>query len=415
MAQEPDVDDRAPDEIDWDGLSWRVSQVFTPAIPVSEKELFAGRADQVDKAIDAINQHGQHAVVYGERGVGKTSLANVLSSRLVSHSGEQAIAPRVNCDATDDFSSLWKKVLARVRMTETERTAGFMDRPLEKTGTAADAFPGDTAVTPDDVRDLLTRMGRGRVLLVIFDEFDRLTDQPARRTMADTIKALSDHAVPATIVIVGVADTVGELIAEHESVDRSLIQIPMPRMGPDELYELLDKGTSKLGMKLEPRARRRIAALSQGLPPYTHRLALHAARSAIRKRRRVITEDDIKQAIKDAVENAQQSLRDNYRKAVSSPQTGNLFGQVLLACARARTDDFGYFAAADVRKPMSKIMKKPYEIPSFARHLNGFCQPERGCVLRKEGEKHRYRYRFTDPLMQPFVIMKGIVESGNGT
>ena len=88
--------------------------MFTPAIPISEDDLFAGRADQVDKAIDAINQRGQHAVVYGERGVGKTSLANVLSSRLVSHSGAQAIAPRVNCDATDNFSSLWHKVLAKV-------------------------------------------------------------------------------------------------------------------------------------------------------------------------------------------------------------------------------------------------------------------------------------------------------------
>ena len=415
MAREPEINGQTPDETDWERLSWRVSQVFTPAIPVGEEDLFAGRADQVDKAIDAVNQRGQHAVVYGERGVGKTSLANVLSSRLVSYSGEQAIAPRVNCDAADDFSSLWKKVLAKVEMTETKRTAGFMYTPHEKTGTAADPFPGDTAVTPDDVLDLLSQMGRGRVLLVIFDEFDRLTEQPTRRTMADTIKALSDHAVPATIVIVGVADTVGELIAEHESIDRSLIQIPMPRMELDELYELLDKGTSRLDMELEPKARHRIAVLSQGLPPYAHRLALHATRAAIRKRRRTITEDDVKHAIKDAVENAQQSLRDNYRKAVSSPQTGNLFGQVLLACARAKTDDFGYFAAADVRKPMSRIMKKPYEIPSFARHLNSFCQPERGCVLRKEGEKHRYRYRFTDPLMQPFVIMKGIVESGNGT
>ena len=415
MAEEPEADGSGADGTDWAALSWRVSKVFTPAIPVSEDELFAGRADQVDKAIDAINQRGQHAVVYGERGVGKTSLANVLSSRLVSRSGEQAIAPRVNCDATDDFSSLWRKVLAKIRLTERTRAAGFMEAPHEKTRTAADEFPGEAEVTPDAVRDLLTRMGRGRVLLLIFDEFDRLTDQPARRTMADTIKALSDDDVPATIVVVGVADTVGELIAEHASIDRSLIQIPMPRMDLDELYELLDKGTSRLGMALEPKARHRIAALSQGLPPYTHRLALHATRYAIRKRRRTIVEDDVKRAIRDAVENAQQSLRDNYRRAVSSPQTGNLFGQVLLACARAKTDDFGYFAAADVRKPMSKIMKKPYEIPSFARHLNRFCRPERGRVLRKEGEKHRYRYRFSDPLMQPFVIMKGIVEGGNGT
>ena len=412
MAEERDVKNHGADGPDWEALSWKVSRVFTPAVPISEGELFAGRADQIDKAIDTINQRGQHAVVYGERGVGKTSLANVLSSRLVSRSGEQAIAPRVNCDATDDFSSLWRKVLAKVKRTDTERVAGFIGAPQEKIGTVADAFPSDTDVTPDAVRDLLTQIGRGRVLLVIFDEFDRLTDQPTRRTMADTIKALSDHAVHATIVVVGVADTVSGLIAEHESIDRSLIQIPMPRMELNELYELLDKGTSKLGMKLEPKARQRIATLSQGLPPYTHRLALHATRAAIRAQRGVIKSDDVEHAIRDAVENAQQSLRDNYRKAISSPQTGNLFGQVLLACARAKTDDFGYFAAADVRKPMSKIMKKQYEIPSFARHLNSFCQTERGKVLRKEGEKHRYRYRFSDPLMQPFVIMKGIIESG---
>lgn len=401
--------------IDWQALSWQVSQVFTPATPISEQELFAGRSGPIEKAVDAINQRGQHALVYGERGVGKTSLANILSSRLISYSGERAIAPRVNCDATDDFSSLWRKVLAKVRITERTRAPGFAEASQETMRTAAHELPADADVTPDAVCDLLVRMGQGRVLLVIFDEFDRLTDQPARRTMADTIKALSDDAVPATIVIVGVADTVGELIAEHESIDRSLIQIPMPRMEPVELEELLDKGTSKLGMELDLKARHRIVSLSQGLPPYTHRLALHATRSAIRERRRTITEGDVRHAILQTVENAQQSLRDNYRKAVSSPQTGNLFGQVLLACARAKTDAFGYFAAADVRKPMSRIMKKRYEIPSFARHLNSFCQPERGRVLRKEGAKHRYRYRFSDPLMQPFVIMKGIVESGNGT
>ena len=415
MTEEPDVNNHADDDARWDALLWRVNQVFTPATPVSEEELFAGRADQVKKAIDTINQRGQHAVVYGERGVGKTSLAIVLSSRLVSLSGKKALAPRVNCDGTDDYSSLWRKVFAQTDLIAAERAAGFLPMPRETVQTAAHALPPDHAVTPEHVRSLLTRMAHGRALLVIFDEFDRLTDRSTRRTMADTIKALSDHAVPATIVIVGVADTVGELIAEHESINRSLIQIPMPRMEMDELLELLDKGTNKLGMYFGARARHRIAALSQGLPPYTHRLALHATTSAIRNRRRTIADDDIECAIKDAVDNAQQSLRDDYRKAVSSPQTGNLFGQVLLACARATTDDFGYFAAADVRRPMSTIMKKQYEIPSFARHLNSFCQPERGCVLRKEGEKHRYRYRFTDPLMQPFVIMKGIVDGVNGT
>ena len=232
----------------------------------------------------------------------------------------------------DDFSSLWRKVLAKVTMTERTRAAGFLDAPHETTRTAAVEFAGDDDVTPDVVRDQLERMGRGRVLLVIFDEFDRLTDRATRRTIPDTIKALADDDVPATIVVVGIADTVGELIAEHESIDRSLIQIPMPRMDLDELYELLDNGTNRLGMVLEPKAAAQDRGAVAGTAPVyaPHRSACHPT-DAIRDRRRPVTSDDVKRAIRDAVANTQQSLRDNYRRAVSSPQTDNLLGQVMLA------------------------------------------------------------------------------------
>ena len=208
----------------------------------------------------------------------------------------------------------------------------------------------------------------------------------------------------------GVADTVSELISEHESIHRALIQIPMPRMDTAELHEILDKGTSKLGMSIEVEAKTKIASLSQGLPNYTHRLGLDAARVAIDDKRLQVRYADVKPAVEKAVANAEQSLQDDYRRAISSPQQGNLYGRVLLACALAQADEFGYFAAADVRKPLSKIMGRKYEIPAFAKHLNDFSQPARAFVLKKSGEKHRYRYRFTSPLMQPLVIMKGMVD-----
>jgi hypothetical protein len=55
-------------------------------------------------------------------------------------------------------------------------------------------------------------------------------------------------------------------------------------------------------------------------------------------------------------------------------------------------------------------LEKKYDIPSFARHLASFCKRERASVLKKSGMKRRFRYRFTDPLMQPFVIMKGLAD-----
>ncbi len=397
-------------EKEWEDLNYAISTVFTPASPVSENDLFAGRLNEINKVVDAVNQPGQHAIIYGERGVGKTSLANVLSSKMVSRTGVQALAPRINCTVNDTFSVLWRSVLSQITFTINQPAAGFKSDIKTNIKAACDFLRDSSNITPDDVRLLLSQIGKGQVFFVIFDEFDRLPNDVVRRSFADTIKTLSDYAVPATIILVGVAETVGELIAEHQSIERALAQIPMPRMQLDELYEILDRGTRKLRMRIETEARAAIARLSQGFPTYTHRLGLHAARSAIADKRLVIDIGDVNAAIKDTVANTQQSLQDDYRKAITSAQRNNLYERVLLACALAKRDQFGYFAASDVTDPLSSIMKKTYEIPSFARHLKHFCDPDGGEVLKKEGVARRYRYRFRSALMQPFVAMKGVVD-----
>ena len=68
-------------------------RVFTPTTPVDERALFAGRSEQLRTVIDVVRQKGQHEIDYGERGVGKTSLMNVLAGFLgipnVIHTSEQ--------------------------------------------------------------------------------------------------------------------------------------------------------------------------------------------------------------------------------------------------------------------------------------------------------------------------------------
>jgi len=404
-------DQQAPADVqrsdpDWQELHRRAGTVFTPAVPVSEKAFFAGRMEQIRRAVDAINQRGLHVIIYGERGVGKTSLANILASRIEAR--VPVLSPRVNCDSTDSFASLWQKALTQVNMIRRKRSLGFRGDTREEPMTADDTL--DEPATPDAVRRVLARLAEEQIVVIIFDEFDRVTNESARRAMADTIKALSDHDIRATIVIVGVADTVGGLIAEHRSIERALAQIPMPRMARPELEEILTRNTAELGMAIDDEARNRIATLAQGLPHYVQLLGLHAARHALDSHRLRIDGTDVLPAMVQAVEQAQQSLQDDYRLATSSPQKGNLYSQVLLACSLAPTDEFGYFAASDVREPLTKIMGKRYDIPRFARHLNDFCQPTRGGILRKSGRKHQHFYRFDSPLMQPLVIMKGMID-----
>jgi hypothetical protein len=42
--------------------------------------------------------------------------------------------------------------------------------------------------------------------------------------------------------------------------------------------------------------------------------------------------------------------------------------------------------------------------------LSDFCDAARGSILKREGASHRRRYRFADPMMQPYVILKGFTD-----
>jgi Cdc6-like AAA superfamily ATPase len=379
----------------------RLQRSFSPGAPVQAKDLFAGRVEQLSAVLEAISSRGRHAIVYGERGVGKTSLANIV---LAMAAALGCISVRVNCDSDDDFGGIWRKVFRRLSSTEERRVAGFVASMRREHVSLDQMLPEQPS--PDDIRRLLAIGGQQTV--VILDELDRAVPGGTTRRLADTVKTLSDDSCPATLVLVGVADSVTDLIAEHASVERSLVQVRMPRMSEAELAEILDKGLAQAGLFITPGARRQIVALSQGLPHYTHLLALHAGQRSLKVGRQTINKSDVRDAIRQAVAAAQQSILQLYHDATSSPRPGNLYSSVLLAAAMAAVDRLGYFAAADVRGPIRTITGKSYEIPSFSRHLHDLCEKARGPALQKTGIKRRLRFRFSNPLVQPFVILHGI-------
>lgn len=391
--------------IDWQAKAFEAGRVFTPTSPINVQELFAGRDEQLRQISDVIGQLGQHAILYGERGVGKTSLANVFASYL---GRQNVLAPRINCDATDTFDSVWRKAIEQVGLTKTVASPGFTSA-AKTVPMQAGQLLGEEA-SPDSVRKCLAMLGQRFLPVFVIDEFDRLTPE-VRRTFADTIKSLSDYSVPATLLLVGVADSVDQLISEHQSVQRALAQVRMPRMSQEELESLLDKGIAKLGMTIQSAAKRRIIKLSQGLPHYAHLLALHAVRAALDGKSIDVAGEHVKSALARALTSTQQSVLSAYERAVRSARKDNLFAKVLLACAMCDTNDLGEFAPQDIRPYLEKIAGRWLDIPSFAQHLKEFTEDKRGPVLHKSGIPRLYRYKFIDPLLQPYVIMQG-VESG---
>ncbi len=103
----------------------------------------------------------------------------------------------------------------------------------------------------------------------------------------------------------------------QKSAERALVQVRMPRMSPDELFQIIDTGLNRLGMIIEPFARAMIVTLSHRFPFYTHSFGLYAGLKAIDAMRTNIMRDDVVSAILDVVANAE-NVRRAYHTATKS-------------------------------------------------------------------------------------------------
>jgi hypothetical protein len=288
--------------------------------------------------------------------VGKTSLAKVFHG-LFPTTVRHIFAVREQADPSDDFTPIWRKIFKDIHVQAT-RNSQTEFVPI------ADFYSCE--IKPDDVRrELESTFKASDIPVLIIDEYDKIGDkQRTNELMANTIKALSDYGVNVTLVLVGVADNINDLLGEHASIGRCVEQIPMPRMNITERREILGKIVPRLGMKLHDDALWKIVHLSRGLPAYVHSLGLYSTESAILRRSLLITETDVDSAMRRVLERSQESIKEEYSKAVHSNRSDNLYKEVLLVCALGETDQEGRgtFAPLAVCKPQSRILDRPVKI-----------------------------------------------------
>ena len=381
----------------------RARELFDPRSPVSDAELLAGRTAQTSRLIEAIEDPGAHTIVYGDRGVGKTSIACCVPSILEAVSnGSKVIMPRVNCHQTDDFDYLWRKVFWRIKSPDAA-FPGF--RQADKT--VGETVSMNDRLTPFAVQQELEKLGSDAIVAPVLDEFDRLQQDEAKSLIADLMKNLSDdRSSHVTIVVVGVAESVIDLIGHHGSLGRHLIEIRIPRLAFAELGQIVVKRLPLLGMNIEPGALGVIAVLSRGLPYYVHLLARSAAVHALGIGSDMIKMDMLAGIMNAAITDSQTELAQSYYDATKSPRKDALHAKILAACALADCDEFGYFRPGDIKKPLEQILGKTFQAALYNGHLAEFASDERGKILERTGEARKRRYRFADPMIQPFVLMK---------
>lgn len=378
----------------------RLREVFSPVSPIKKQDLFFGRINQLKNVCDAINEKGQHAILYGERGVGKTSLGNIMVTQLTN-----VYPVKVTCTRDDDFKSLWFRAFQNIPLAQTTQGIGFDAQKRTSYSALANNLNSIESLLPANIEYLLQPVMGNRILFV-FDEFDNISKNRVREQFADLIKSFSDNVENITIVIIGISDNVVNLIGNHQSLERCVKQIKMPRMQPDELGAIIDNGLKFLELKINKEVRQKIIDFSTGFPHYTHLLCKFSCKECIDNDKLIVSEAHLNMAIELSIENVQEQIKEAYRKATFSSATESQWEEVLMACAISEADEYNCFTTKEITDNFSKISGKSKDKINISYNLGRLCSEERGLILEKITIDGSVKYRFTNPLSKAFVILK---------
>jgi len=178
---------------------------FTPTRPILTERGLLGRRRQLDRAISAVQIERAHLTIFGERGNGKTSFANVLAA-LAEEAGYGVV--RHTCTTQPSFGELFGAVVAKI-------PPRFL-RPV-MAEEESQSFGRRTMWTVATAVAQLQEIRAGHVLIMI-DEFDRLSDEDSVRDMTELLKTTSDLSVRVSFVLIGVAESMDELRQVHPSL-----------------------------------------------------------------------------------------------------------------------------------------------------------------------------------------------------
>ncbi|HPF91526.1 MAG TPA: ATP-binding protein [Flavobacteriales bacterium] len=231
-----------------------IRNIFTPHQPIQQTKLFFGRAKEVRAIIGYLNTPGQHALLFGNRGVGKSSLANIIADSLVDlRPGTRVIKKR--CDSSDTFVTVVGSVLHYVgvniqntTVTEVQKSGLTRVIDLSQTKTKSSGGDAERALSPSWVAEKLSGLNG----IFVVDELDALRSKSDKERIAELIKQLSDNGAALKLLVVGIAETPSELTAGHPSVSRCLKEVRLGNMEDSEIQAIIINGAERARIQFKP-------------------------------------------------------------------------------------------------------------------------------------------------------------------
>ena len=315
---------------------------FTPSQPVNDRRMFAGREDVLKTVIRAIEDQRLHAVLYGERGIGKTSLLHMLSQAAQE---VRYIVVYSSCGANTTFDEIFRAAAADIPLLF---HSGFAPTPreAERGSTVAD-LAQEGLLSPRKFGDLCSKLTGTRVLIIL-DEFDRCESGAFRRDVAELIKNLSDRLGRVQLVLAGVAADLTELVEHIPSIRRNIFALRVPKLADAEVLQIVANGEREAGLTFDAAASASVVAVSLGSPYIANLLCHHAGHAALDEGRSTVLPRDVSGAVERAVGEFQGRIAKPVQTRIRVlMEQGN--GEALATAARAALSGDGTFGAAELQ------------------------------------------------------------------
>ena len=378
-----------------------LADALSASQPVTSRERLAGRIDTLAALIAAIEQQRAHVVLYGERGIGKTSLVHVFAetargARYLVLYGSCGVAARIDDMFRTFASDIPLLYHADISPTadETEHNRSFADLLDEQ------------PVDPRELADLFQKIVGTRVILVL-DEYDRVADPAFRRDVAELIKNLSDRAARVQLVLTGVASNLDELIGFTPSIRRNIVGLAVGPMSEPELSEILARAEEATGLTFGPDARNLIVKMSAGSPYLVRLLGNRAAGRTLDERRDQVSGPDVIAGTEAVLAEWNAGLPRRVQSQLARPEVRGAW-PMLIAAARASGTPDGWFGLHDVAAEANGA-----DTSTIRRTLDGFTG-EIDLFDREDGldgREPRYRFR-TQGLAQLLGLSAALARAG---
>lgn len=407
---------------------------FRPASEVDDPQLFAGRQAQIEELADALHMIGSVPIIYGHRGLGKSSLA--LQMRRIAMGDVELLARRgsanlglsaeqafltfyVTCtDTVSDIRALLQSLVNAMESIEFASESDGQARQLvDKTNrkkitikffeiestSKYESERGRLSYQDLSLEEKVVQLAEiiseayKQPILFIIDELDRMKNTTG---IASLIKATSTDRLK--FLLVGIGSSIADLLADHQSLERQLVPVHIPTMTRIELEEIVLSAEHFLKERgydhdFSDKARRLLARMAAGFPWFVHVLGQAALTHTARANRNTVEREDVIAATSSLVNNRfAQQFSDMYQNAVRDSMARET---VLRAFALWPGENI---PTSDVYR----ILKDDLEVTNPSAYRGHLSSAEYGSIIFSPAFQTRGLVRFRNQMFKIYIKLR---------